>query len=497
MIDLRQAGQAAVAIGWKELVELRRQPAVLLLVVLGPFAVLAAFGLGYRNEELALRTVFVGPSGGPYEEAIEGYTEEIDEYVVSLGYSTDLVAATDDLRSGRVDLVIVLPPEPLEAVRTNERSEIAVLHDSIDPIAQIGIDFATEVAVRELNATVVTASIDGLARSIRAFDADAAELDPLAAELVASIERGDEATATVQALQLRDRIEQLAPSIEVVSTTGVLSGSDGDEPEQGGSVEVLLERLDQLAASPTSASVDLEELRASLETVQEQLDLLTTVDATTLARPFEGDAESLVREPVTAESHVAPGATVLLIQHLAVSLAALSFVRDQRRGILTDLRMGPTSPMSIIFGKLAALSTVAVASGAAIVVGQVALLGVPQRGSMVDLLIMVAGLAVSSVALGLVLAAVSASELQASQAAMIALLIALFFSGFLLDLDRVVEPFRWLGLLVPATPAVEGLRDIQLRGSEPDTAALALLGIQTVAGVAAASVLITTRWKSA
>ena len=489
--------RAALAIGWKELIELRRQPAVLALVVLGPFAVLAAFGLGYRNEELALRTIFVGPEDGPYAEAVDDYSAAISDYVTPLGYSPDLAAANDDLLNDRADLIIVLPPNPLDAVRSNQRSEIAVLHNSIDPIEQIGIDFATEVAVRELNATVVTASISGLSRSVRAFDEGASGLDPLTEELVDAIDNGDETLAVLRAIELRNQLESLQPSFSILSPDELL-GNDGGttKPDQASALDLAVGRLDQIARDPLGDSNDLDDLRASLLSVQEQLDLLLAVDAVTLARPFRGDAESLVRERVTAESHVAPGATALLIQHLAVSLAALSFVRDQRRGILVDLRMGPTSAFAIILGKLGSLSIVALAASLAIVAGQVFLLGVPFRGSIIDLIIMLSGLVVSSVALGLVLASVSRSELQASQAAMISLLLALFFSGFLLDLDRIVEPFRSLGLLAPATPAVDGLRSIQLRGVTPDGSSFLILGAQTLAGLASASFLITRKWSS-
>lgn len=498
---MRSLLRMALAIGWKELVELRRQPAVLVLVVLGPFAVLAAFGLGYRNEELALRTIFVGPADGPYADAVDDYSDAISDYVVPLGYSPDLATATDDLRSGRADLIIVLPPNPVDAVRSNQRSEIAVIHDSIDPIEQIGIDFATEVAVRELNATVVTASIDGLIRSIRSFDNDASGLDPLTEGLFEAIEDGNETVAVLRAIELRDQLEALQPSFSILSPDRLLDSEDTEDTEaqpadQPSVLDIAVSRLDQVADDPSADASDVEELRASLRSVREQLDFLLTVDAETLARPFRGDAESLVRERVTAESHVAPGATALLIQHLAVSLAALSFVRDQRRGILVDLRMGPTSPLAIILGKLGSLSIVALGASLALVAAQVFLLDVPFRGRITDLIIMLAGLVVSSVALGLVLASLSSSELHASQAAMISLLVALFFSGFLLDLDRIIEPFRSLGLLVPATPAVDGLRTIQLRGDTPGASSFLVLGVQTLAGLAAASLLITRRWSS-
>ena len=47
----------------KELVEILRQPKLVATLVFGPFVILLLFGLGYNNQPLELRTLFVGPPG--------------------------------------------------------------------------------------------------------------------------------------------------------------------------------------------------------------------------------------------------------------------------------------------------------------------------------------------------------------------------------------------------------------------------------------------------
>jgi len=44
-----------------EIVEILRQPRLVLTLVLGPFLILLLFGIGYRNEARPLRTMFVVP----------------------------------------------------------------------------------------------------------------------------------------------------------------------------------------------------------------------------------------------------------------------------------------------------------------------------------------------------------------------------------------------------------------------------------------------------
>lgn len=484
----------------KEFRELRRQPGVLLLVVLGPFLVLAAFGLGYRNEELALRTIFVGPERGPFEEAIDRYAGSIDDYVVPLAFTSDLFAATRDLKAGRADIVIVLPPSPIEAAANGDQSEIAVLHNSIDPIEQIGIQFATEVAVRELNATVVTASVDALLSAGRRLDTEGSSLVGQLDEFEAAAANRDDAEIERLASEIQDQLQSVEPILELSSLSAETTSDGADDDDElvanSTSISAIAEYLEAAVANPAGVDPDnIEVFRRDFDRIDAEFASVLASDPIALSRPFFGDAESLVRERVAAEDHVAPGATALLLQHLGVSLAALSLVRDDRRGLLTDYRVGPVSIVGVLVGKLGSLSVVAFGAGAVIIAGQTTLLGVPQRGSQLLLAATLALLAVASVSLGLVLASLGRSELSASQTAMIALLSALFFSGFILDLDLIREPFRSIGLFVPARPAVSALRAIQLRGETPILADFAVLITQAVAGVALASTLISRRWR--
>ena len=482
-----------MVIAAKELGELRRQRGVLLLVVLGPFLVLAAFGIGYKNEEIALRTVFVGPADSPYEEAIDRYSSTIEEYVVPVGFTSDLLAAASDLRGGRIDLVIVLPPEPVDNIEDGRRSEVAVLHDSIDPIKQIGIEFATEIAVRELNASVVTAALDAALNAGAEVDRSSAQLLPLVDELEQASQAGDDARTREVAGELRARLERLGPPLDLL----VRTEPDGESRETSELITSLNERLDRLSERSDVSETELAEIRSETQRVQDDVTFVLDLEAEVLARPFRGDAESLVRGRVAPEDHVAPGATALLVQHLGVSLAALSLVRDTRRGLFTEYRVGPTSAFSMMLGKILALSLVGLLAAGALIAAETLLLDVPMRGSFLQLAAVVVLLVVASVTAGLVLAALGRTELMASQTAMILLLVALFFSGFVVEAEQIRQPLRGLGLIAPATPAVEGLRVVQLRGVTPTGGVYLALGTHVLTGAAIAWLLLRRRWKEA
>ena len=84
--DLRVGGPWATVIQSsafvrKELAEIVRQPRLILLLIVGPFALLMLFGTGYRSESLGLRTMFVGPPDSVYEDAVADYREMLERFV--------------------------------------------------------------------------------------------------------------------------------------------------------------------------------------------------------------------------------------------------------------------------------------------------------------------------------------------------------------------------------------------------------------------------------
>src|SRR6185436_2548785 len=145
----------------KELVEIFRQPRLVGLLVVGPFALLLLFGAGYRNEDLRMRTMFVGPAGSFYEDAVARYEDILSRYVRPAGFTADERAARDDLAHGDVDAVVVFPEDALDTVLGGHRAVVTVLHDKLDPIQQTAVEVASRLAVQEVNASVVAAVVGG------------------------------------------------------------------------------------------------------------------------------------------------------------------------------------------------------------------------------------------------------------------------------------------------------------------------------------------------
>lgn len=180
----------------KEVSQTLRQPQLLLLLVAGPFVILLIFGFGYDEDELAMRTRFVGPPDSVYETAITEHEDLMAAYLVSDGYSTDLVGAQRDLRDGKIDLVVVFPTEPTDRIMEGEQAPVEILHDKIDPIQVTAVEISARLAIGEVNATVLETLVE---RGLASLDSVEEELI-LATAMVEELEGAEEGDETVEAV---------------------------------------------------------------------------------------------------------------------------------------------------------------------------------------------------------------------------------------------------------------------------------------------------------
>ena len=160
-----------------------------------------------------------------------------------------------------------------------------------------------------------------------------------------------------------------------------------------------------------------------------------------------------------------PAALALILQHLALTLIALSLVRERMSGVLELFRISPISSWEIVAGKVLAFGVL----GGVIGVSSLALLtvgfGVPVLGEPWLLGAVVALLLLASLGVGLFIAVISDSERQAVQLSLLYLLASVFFSGFVLPLDEFNEPVQGLAYTLPVTHGVRLIQDVMLRGS--------------------------------
>ena len=152
-------GRQTVGFFRKESIDIGRQPRLILMLVLGPFLILVAFGLGYKSSPDPYRTLFVIPPGSPFAGRVETYAADLGHYVQYVGSTTDVNAAEARLRKGDVDVVVAFPADPLGTVLSGKQAPITIMHTQLDPVEQTAIDFASRLAVDEINSQILASIV--------------------------------------------------------------------------------------------------------------------------------------------------------------------------------------------------------------------------------------------------------------------------------------------------------------------------------------------------
>jgi ABC-2 type transport system permease protein len=365
-----------LAIVGKELISVVRRPGALLSLVLGPFLIMAIFGLGYSGYRRPLNTVVVIPAQSGLPTDPNTYASVAGEALKVVGVVQDEVAAMNQLVRQEVDVVVVAPADSQQRFKAGERTPIDVRINSTDPVEQSYAIFVARGLESAINRTIVEQAVaQGESYAISQGASDLAKIPP------------------------------------------------------------------DIIAAPTEATVD-----------------------------------NIAPSKPTVVQYFGPAVLALILQHMAVTLIALSIVRERTSGLFELFRISPITTADLVTCKLIAFflfsGAIALLTVALLVVG----FGVPMLGSPGWLALIVSLLIAASLGLGLLIAAVSDSEPQTVQLSLLVLLASVFFSGFVLSIDEFSEPVRSLIYALPVANGIRLIGDFMFRGGTVAAWQIWLLG---------------------
>jgi ABC-2 type transport system permease protein len=388
----------------KEFVEILRQPKLILTLVFGPFLIMFLFGLGYPDQSRPLRTLYVIEDQNALAEQANLFTESPNPAIISLGVENNKDVALAKLARNQADLVVVIPPNPVETIQNNQQAEFLVYHNEVDPFQAAYMQSVARIYVDEINRRA----------------------------LQTVTEQGQEDAGSAQ------------PSLEsALAKTKAIRAA--------------------LPPGDTNAT-QLADLEQDLTTVNENLTMFRSLGSGVLVSPFTVKTSGLSEVQFTPTGFFAPAVIVLLLQHLSVTFASLSIVRERRSGIMELFRVAPLTALETLLGKFLSYMIFEIILAAIITGLAVWVLKIPMLGKWQDYAVALVILIFTSLALGFMISLISDTDTQAVQYSMLVLLSSIFFSGFFLDLRLMWEPVRVVAWSIPATYGIRMLHDIMLRG---------------------------------
>ncbi len=482
------------AVAAKEFWGLFRQPQLLLLLLIGPVLVMVAFGMSLSLDSILWpRVVVVVEPGSEGAEIFESSREEFTDRAYIVGTTEDPEEARERLLRGEADAVIAVPPDPLERVEQGEQATLGVTYSSINPIFGTQVPEQAYSLVTGLNQSVVQAAIERNIGDIRSVQEQVSELNSRfdedtdqAAQTLAS----DEAQATTAGLA--ESLTSLENALRLLQA--VRPGEEGDASDSLEQVEesqsVLAEVREAQEAGPQEVQErsGVEGLEEQLSSLQETLSSLPTgVSPRILANPFRLDLENLASPP-SLVGFYAPALLALLIQHMAVSLASLSVIRERLSGAYEFFEVSPLGPGELLAGKFLTYFGLVLGANLAVAAVLVALLGIPLTGGVPMMVLAMSLVTMASLGLGLLVSALAKSQLQAVQVSMLLLIGSVLFAGFLFPLSDLKGPAVVVAYFLPASYGIRALQDIMIRAG--GISYFDLAGLLIIAAVS----LILTRY---
>ncbi len=171
-------------------------------------------------------------------------------------------------------------------------------------------------------------------------------------------------------------------------------------------------------------------------------------------------------EQLESRYFLLPGSLAIIMTLIGILLTALVVAREWERGTMEAMMSTPIGIFELMIGKLIPYFFLGLLSMTICFILTVFGFGIPFRGSVWLLAIVVIAFLFCALALGLMISTLSKNQLVAFQVAMIAgFLPAYILSGFLFEISSMPLLIRWLTYLMPARYFVTCLQTLFLVGN--------------------------------
>lgn len=464
----------------KEIVSVLRQPKLLFTLILGPFLIMLLFGIGYTPEQEPVRTALLAYRQEALTQAVMEKKDTLSEQLNITQVSDDPELIMDKLRKGSLDLVLQLPNDPLDTIKQDKQAVIQVFHNEIDPVQSNYLAYLAQNATEMINQQVLIQATSETQDESKQLDSelDKAILATRATRNALQSRNVDEANAENAQ---RNRVLTVVRGL-IGNRTGLLRSLDpqADAASAQAEDDALKNRTDY--TNQTAYDQEIEQLNQdekSLLDLQSKLRTFNDVSPHVMTKPFTTKLYTIQKEVIDTTNFFIPLVIILLLQHMSVTMAALSYVKEQNSGITEVFKISPLKAGEMLISKYLAHLFLGMIIAAVLVALMKFGLRVPMYGSWLDAALVIFLLLAASLGLGNIISLVSQSESGAVQLSMIALLFSVFFSGFFLSLKQISYPVKYLAYTIPATYGNALLQNIMLKGARPDMAML--LGLVALA----------------
>ncbi|HYM67149.1 MAG TPA: ABC transporter permease [Patescibacteria group bacterium] len=156
----------------------------------------------------------------------------------------------------------------------------------------------------------------------------------------------------------------------------------------------------------------------------------------------------------------------LIVFFLVFVVTIVSFLNERSQGTLERLMASPLRRGEIVLGYMLGFSALALLQSIEVMVFSLAILKVHNSGNVALIFGLEALMAIAAVNLGIFLSMFARTEFQAVQFIPLVIVPQFLLSGILFSVSSEPKPLQALSDVLPLTYAVNGLRDVMVKGAD-------------------------------
>jgi ABC-2 type transport system permease protein len=164
----------------------------------------------------------------------------------------------------------------------------------------------------------------------------------------------------------------------------------------------------------------------------------------------------------------------LVVFFLVFVITIVSFLNERTQGTLERLMASPLRRGEIVVGYMLGFTVIALVQAAEVLVFSLAVLRIHNQGNVLLIFGVEALMAIAAVNLGIFLSMFARSEFQAVQFIPLVVVPQVLLSGIIFPVSTEPRFLQWLSDVLPLTYAVDGMRDIMIKGADLTSSSLQL-----------------------
>ncbi len=193
--------------------------------------------------------------------------------------------------------------------------------------------------------------------------------------------------------------------------------------------------------------------------------LAVAAEGASFTPPIRIESRVWYNEELSSRNMIVPGLVAVIMMIIAAMLTSLTIAREWERGTMEQLAATPVTRVEVVLGKMLPYVGIGLFDVVSVSATGVLLFGVPLRGSPLLLMGLSIAFLVGALGIGMLISAVTRSQVLATQVAMVATYLPSFLlSGFMFDVKVMPAFLEGLTYLIPARYFLVVTRGIFLKG---------------------------------